>query len=175
MVSHLEQDILECEVKWTLGNITKKKTNGGDRIPLELFQILNDYAVKVLHSVCQQIWKTQQWPQDWKRSVFIPASKTSNAKNVQTVTQLHSLHMVLRLCSKSFKPSFSSIRAKNPQMYKLNLEKAEEQRSSCQYSLDHGKCKGVVERNICFTSYTKTSDYVHRKNLWDIFKEMGVP
>ena len=80
MVSNLEQDILECEVKWTLGNITKNKTSGDDGIPLELFQILEDYAVKVLHSVCQQIWKTQQWAQEWKRSVFIPISKKGNAK-----------------------------------------------------------------------------------------------
>ena len=175
MVSNLEQNILECEVKWTLGNITKNKTSGDDGIPLELFQILKDYAVKVLHSVCQQIWKTQQWPQDWKRSVFIPGSKKGNAENVQTVTQLHSFHMLLRLCSKSFKPGFSSIWAKNSQMYKLNLEKAEEQRSSCQYSLDHGKWKGVVEKKICFTNYTKTFDSVHHKKLGEIRKEMGVP
>ena len=72
MITHLEPDILECEVKWVLGNITTKKASGGDRIPIELFQILKDDAVKMLHSICQQIWKTQQWPQDWKRSVFIP-------------------------------------------------------------------------------------------------------
>ena len=109
MVSNLEQDILECEVKWTLGNITKNKTSGDDGIPLELFQILEDYAVKVLHSVCQQIWKTQQWPQDWKRSVFIPGSNKGNSENVQTVKQLHSFHMLLRLCSKFFKLGFSSM------------------------------------------------------------------
>ena len=80
MVTHLEPDILECEVKWTLGNITMNKASGGDRIPPELFQILKNDAVKVLHSICQQIWKTQQCPQDWKRSVFIPISKKGNAK-----------------------------------------------------------------------------------------------
>ena len=72
VITHLEPDILECKVKWALGNISKNKATGGDRIPAELFQILKDDAVKVLHSICQQIWKTQQWPQDWKRSVFIP-------------------------------------------------------------------------------------------------------
>ena len=72
---HLEPDILECEVKWALGSITMNKASGGDGIPVELFQILEDDAVKVLHSVCQEIWKTQQWPQDWKRSVFIPIPK----------------------------------------------------------------------------------------------------
>ena len=78
MIIHLEPDILECEV--TLGSITMNKTGGGDGIPAELFQILKDVAVKVLHSMCQQIWKTQQWPQDWKRSVFIPIPKKGNAK-----------------------------------------------------------------------------------------------
>ena len=80
VITHLEPDVLECEVKWALGNITMNKAGGGDRIPVELFQILKDDAVKVLHSICQEIWKTQQWPQDWKRSVFIPIPKKGNAK-----------------------------------------------------------------------------------------------
>ena len=80
MITHLEPDILECEVKWALGSITMNKANGGDRIPVELFQILKYDAVKVLQSICQKIWKTQQWPQDWKRSVFIPIPKKGNAK-----------------------------------------------------------------------------------------------
>ena len=75
VITHLEPDILECEVKWALGSITTNKASGGDEIPVELLQILKDDAVKVLHSICQQIWKTQQWPQDWKRSVFIPIPK----------------------------------------------------------------------------------------------------
>ena len=77
---HLEPDILECEVKWALGSIITNKASGGDGIAVELFQILKDDAVKVLHSICQQIWKTQQWPQDWKRSVFIPIAMKGNAK-----------------------------------------------------------------------------------------------
>ena len=80
VITDLEPDILECEVKWALENITTNKASGGDRIPVELFQILKDDAVKVRHSICQQIWKTQQWPQDWKRSVFIPIPKKGNAK-----------------------------------------------------------------------------------------------
>ena len=80
LIPHLDPGILECEVKWTLGSITTNKANGGDRIPVELYQILEDDAVKVLHSMCQQIWKTQQWPQDWKRSIFIPIPKKGNAK-----------------------------------------------------------------------------------------------
>ena len=80
MITHLEPDTLKCEVKGALGSITMSKTSGGDGIPVELFQILKDDAVKALHSECQQIWKTQQWPQDWKTSVFIPIPKKGNAK-----------------------------------------------------------------------------------------------
>ena len=80
VITHLEPDLLECEVKWASGSITKEKASRGDGIPVELSQILEDDAVKVLHSICQQIWKTQQWPQDWKRSVFIPIPKKGNAK-----------------------------------------------------------------------------------------------
>ena len=80
MITHLEPDILESKVKWALGSITMNKASGGDEIPVELFQIRKDDAVKVLHSLCQQIWKTLQWPQDWKTSVFIPMTKKGNAK-----------------------------------------------------------------------------------------------
>ena len=80
VITHLEPDILECEVKWASESITMNKANGGDGIPVELFQILKDDTVEVLHSICQQIWKIQQWPQDWKMSVFIPTSKKGNAK-----------------------------------------------------------------------------------------------
>ena len=80
VITHLEPDILECEVKWALESITTNKASGGDGIPVELFQILKDDAVKVLHSICQQIWKTQQWPQDWEKSVFNPIPKKGNSK-----------------------------------------------------------------------------------------------
>ena len=80
VIPHLEPDILECKVKWTVGSIITNKASGGDGIPGELFQILKDDAVKVLHSICQQIWKTQQWPQDWRRSVFVPIPKKGSAK-----------------------------------------------------------------------------------------------
>ena len=81
VLTHQEPDNVECEVKWALGSITTNKASGGDGIPAELFQVLKDDAVKVLHSICQQIWTTQQWPQDWKRSVFIPMPKKGNAKD----------------------------------------------------------------------------------------------
>ena len=96
MVTHLEPDILECEVKWAIESITMNKASGGDGIPLELFQILKDDAVKVLQSICQQIWKTQQWPQDYKRSVFTESQRKAMLKNAQTTAQLHSSHMLVR-------------------------------------------------------------------------------
>ena len=101
MTTHLEPDILECEVKWALGSITANKAGEGDEIPAELFQILKDDAAKVLHSICQQIWKTQQWPQDWKRSVFIPIPKKGNAKegsNYCTITLIsHASKVLLKI------------------------------------------------------------------------------
>ena len=97
-VNILEPDILQCEVKWALGSITTNKASGGDGIPVELFQILKDDAVKVLHSICQHIWKTQQWPQDWKRSVFIPIPKKGNAKecsNYRTIVLISNTSKVI--------------------------------------------------------------------------------
>ena len=96
VVTHLEPDILECKVKWTLGSITTNKANGGDGIPAEPFHILKDDAVKVLHSICQQIWKTQQWPQDWKRSLSFQSQRRAVPKNVQTPRQLCSFHMLVK-------------------------------------------------------------------------------
>ena len=100
VITHLEPDILECEVKWALESITTNKANGGDRIPVELFQILKDVAVKVLHSIGQQIWKTQQWPQDWKHSIFIPIPKKGNAKECSN-------YLTIALISHVRKPKFS--------------------------------------------------------------------
>ena len=101
VITHLEPDILECEVKWALGSITMNKASGGDGIPVELLQILKDNAVEVLHSVCQQIWKTQQWPQDWERSVFIPVPKKGNAKecsNYHTIALIsHASKVILKI------------------------------------------------------------------------------
>ena len=95
-ITHLEPDILVCDVKWALGSITMNKAIGTDGIPVELFQILKDYAIKVLHSMCQQIWKTQQWPQDWQRSVFTPIPKKAMPKSAQTTARLHPSHMLAK-------------------------------------------------------------------------------
>ena len=96
VITYLEPDILECEVKWALESITKNNASGGDGTPVELFQILKDDSVKVLHSICQKIWKTQQWPQDWKRSVFIQSQRKAMPKNAQTAAQLHSSHTLVK-------------------------------------------------------------------------------
>ena len=106
VITHLEPDILECEVKWALGSITTKKARGGDGIPIELLQILKDDAVKVMHSICQQIWNTQQWPQDWKMSVFIPIPKKDNAKecsNYLTIPLIsHASKVILKILQARF-------------------------------------------------------------------------
>ena len=96
VISHLEPDILECEVKWALGSIIINKASGGDGIPAELFQILKDDAVKEPHSICQQIWKTQQWPRDGKGQFSFQSQRRAMPKNIQTITQLHSFHMLAR-------------------------------------------------------------------------------
>ena len=100
MITHLEPDILECDVKWALGSITTNKASGGDGISVELFEILKDDAVKVLPSVCQQIWKTQQWPQDWKRLIFIPIPKKGNAKECSNYHTIDLISQVSKLMLK---------------------------------------------------------------------------
>ena len=109
VVTHLEPDILECEVKWAWGSITTKKASGGDGILAELLQILKDDAGKVLYSIYQQISKSQQWPKDWEKLIFIPISKRAMPKNILTTVQLCSWHMLAKLYSKSFKLGFSSM------------------------------------------------------------------
>ena len=125
MITHLEPDILECEVRWALGSIAVNKVSGIDGIPADLFQILKDGAVKVLHSICQKIWKTQQWPQDWKSSVFILISKKGTAKecsNYRTLALIsHTSKVMLKILQARLRQYVN-----NFQMFKLDLEKAEE-------------------------------------------------
>ena len=111
MITDLEPDILECEVKWALESITTNKASGGDEIPVERFQTLKGDAVKVLHSICQQIWKTQQWSQDWKMSVFIPIPKKGNAKecsNYCTIALISHTSKVMLKSLQAFAPGFSN-------------------------------------------------------------------
>ena len=109
MITHLEPDILECEVKWALGSITINKASGGDGVQAELFQILKDDAVKVLQPIWQQVWKAQQWPQDWKRSVFIPIPKKDNAKKFSNYHTIALISHASKVTLKISKPGFSNM------------------------------------------------------------------
>ena len=126
VITHLEPDILECEVKWALESITTNKASGGDGIPVELFQIPKDDAVKVLHSICQQIWKTQQWQQDWKRSVFIPIPKKGNAKECSNYRTIALISHASKVMLKILQARLQQYVNHEFQMFKLVLEKAEE-------------------------------------------------
>ena len=136
MIIHLEPDILECEVNWALGSITTNKASGGDGIPAELFQILKDDAAKVLHSICQQIWKTQQWPQDWKRSVFIHIPKKGNAKECSN-------YCTIALISQASEVMLKILQVKLQQYVNRDLPDAQ---------AGFRKGKGTIDRiaNICW-------------------------
>ena len=163
MITHLEPDILECEVRWALGSITMNKGSGGDGITVELFQILKDDAMKVLHSIRQQIWRTQQWPQDWKMSVFIPIPKKGNAKecsNYRTIAFIsHASKVMLKILQARLQQYV------NFQMSKLDLEKAEEPEIKLPTSTGSLKNKRVSEKNICFIDYAKAFDCVDHNKL----------
>ena len=150
MVIHLDSDTLECEVKWALGSVTINKASGGDGIPVELFQILKDAAVKMLHSICQLIWKTQQWPQDWKRSVFIPIPKKGNAKefsNYCTVALIsHTSKVMLKILQVILQQYMNSTWTSR---YSSWIWKRHRNlRSNCQHLLDHHKSKRVPEKHL---------------------------
>ena len=176
MITHLEPDILECEVRWALGNITMNKASGGDVIPIELFQILKEDAVKVLHSICQQIWKAQQWPHDWKRSVFIPIPKKGNAK-------LCSNYRTIALISHASKVTLKSLQARLQQYLNHELpdvqagfRKGREIRDQIANILwIIGKAR-EFQRNICFALLTTLKPLtVGHSKLQKILKEMGIP
>ena len=148
VITHLEPDILECKVKWALGSITTNKASGGDGIPVELFHILKNDAVKVLHSICQQIWKTQQWPQDWKRSVFIPIPKKVNAKD-------YSNYHTIALISQASKVTLKILQARLQQYVneelpdvQAGLRKSRGTRDQIANILDHRKIKRVPEKHL---------------------------
>ena len=126
MITHLKAEILECEVTWTLGSITVNKASGGDGIATELFQILKDDVVKALHSICQQIWKTQQWPQGLKRSVFIPIPKKGNAKGCSNYYKIALISHASKVMLKILQARLQQYVNRELHMYKLDLEKAEE-------------------------------------------------
>ena len=177
MITHLEPDILECEVKWALGSITTNQASGGDGISAELFQILKDDAVKVLHSICQQIWKTQQWPQDWKRSVFIPIPKKDNAKecsNYHTITLIsHTSKVILKILQAKLQ-QYMNCELPDVQAGFRKGKETRDQISNICWFIEKAR---EFQKNIyfCFINYTKAFDCVGHNKLWKILKEMGTP
>ena len=170
VITHLEPDILECEVKWALESITMNKASGGDRMPAELFQILKDDAVEVLHSICQQIWKTQQCPQDWKRSVFTPISKKGNAKecsNYHTIAPIsHTSKVMLKILQAGLQ------RYMNHEL--PNDRKTRDQIANICWIIEKAR---EFQKNIyfCFIGYSKAFDCVDHRKLWKILKEIRIP
>ena len=177
VIINLEPDILECKVKWTLGSITTNKASGGDGIPVELYQILKDDAMKVLHSTCQQIWKTQQWLQDWKRSVFTPIPKKGSPKECSNYSKIalisHTSKVTLKILQARLQhyvnhelpdvqAGFRKGRGTRDQIANICwiIEKARE-----------------FQKNIyfCFIDYAKAFDCVDHNKLWKILKVMGIP
>ena len=153
MITDLEPDILECEVKWALGNITMNKASGGDGIPVELFQIQKDDAVKELLSICQQIWKIQEWPRNWKRSVFILVPKKGNAKecsNYRTIALIsHTSKIMLNILQARLQKYMNH----GISMFKLILEKAEEPEIKLPTSAGSPKIKRVTAKKHLFLLY----------------------
>ena len=168
MWSFTWSQILEFEVKWALGSITKNKAGGDDGIPVELFQILKDDAVKVLHSICQQIWKTQQWPQDWERSVFIPIPKKGNAKECSN-------YHTIALISHSSKVMLKILQARLQQYVNRELPDVQAGFRKGRGTRDRiANIRWIIkkvrefQKNICFIDYAKAFDCVDPSKLWKV-------
>ena len=172
MIIHLEQDILECEVKWALGSITMNTAGGGDGIPVELFQTFKNDAMKVLHSICQQIWKTQQWPQDWKSSVSIPIPEKDNAKECSN-------YCTVALISHASKVMLKILQARLQQYTNCELPDVQACFRKGRETTDHIvkicciiKKARALQKNIyfCFIDYAKALECVTHNKLWKILK-----
>ena len=176
MITHLEPDILECEVKWALESITTNKATGGNEIPVELFQILKDDAVKVLHSICQQILKTQQWPQDWKKLVFIPIPKKSSAKecsNYCTIALISQSSKVMLKILQARLQRYMNYELPDPQAeFRKGRGTRDQIANICWISENARK----FQKNIyfCFIDYAKAFECVDHNKLWKILKERGI-
>ena len=176
VITHLEPDILECEVKWALGSITRDKVSEGDGIPVELFQIQKDDAVKVLHSICQQIWKTQQWPQDWKRSVFIPIPKKGNAKECYNYHTNALISNASKVMLKILQASLQQyVNCELPDV-QAGFRKGRGTRDQIANICWIAKKARQFQENIyfCFIDYAKAFDCVDHNKLWKILIEMGI-
>ena len=176
MITHLEPDILESEVKWALESITTNKASGGDGIPVELFQILKHDAVKVLHSICQQIWKTQQWPQDWKRSIFISISKKGNAKecsNYRTVALIsHASKVMLKIPQARLQQHVNRELPDVQAGFRKGRGTRDQIANIC-WIIDKAR---EFQKNIylCFIGYAKAFDCVDHNKLWKILRDVEI-
>uniref|UniRef100_A0A8B9WL35 Reverse transcriptase domain-containing protein n=1 Tax=Bos mutus grunniens TaxID=30521 RepID=A0A8B9WL35_BOSMU len=176
MITHLEPDILECKVKWALGSITMNKASGGDAIPVKLLKILKNDAVKVLHSICQQIWKTQQWPQDWKRSVFIPIPKKGKSKECShycTIALiLHASKVMLKILQARLQ-KYMNCELPDVQAGFRKGGGTRDQIANIRWIMEKAR---EFQKNIyfCFIDYAKAFDCVDHNKLWKILKEMGI-
>ena len=177
MITHLEPDILECEVKWALGSITTNKDRGGDGIPVELFQLLKDGAVKVLHSICQQIWKNQQWAQEWKMSVFISIPKKGNAKECSN-------YCTIALISHTSKVMLKILQARLQQYVNRELPDVQAGFRKGRGTRDlivniHWIMKKAreLQKNIyfCFIDHAKAFNCVYHNKLWKVLQEIRIP
>ena len=177
MITHLESDILKCEVKCTLGSITTNKASGIDEIPVELFQILKYDTVKVLHSICQQIWKTQQWPQDWKRSVFIPIPKKGNDKECSNYHTVALISHASKVMLKIFQARLQQYVNHELPDVQAGFRKGRGTRDQIANTCWIIEKTREFQRNIyfCFIDYAKTFDCVDHNKLWEILQEMEMP
>ena len=175
VVTTLEPDILEYEVKWALGSITTNKASVGDGIPVELFQILKDDAVKVLYSICQQIWKTQQWSQDWKRSVFIPIPKKGNAKECSNYCRIALVSHASKVMLKILQARLQQDINREPPHVQPRFRKGRgtrDQIANIRWTIEKAR---EFQKNICFIDYVKVFDCMDHNKLWKNLKEMEIP
>ena len=172
MITNLEPDILECEVQGALECITTNKTSGGDGIPVELFQILKDEAMKVLHSICQQIWKTQQWPQDWKRSVFILIPK--KCSSYHTIALISHASKVMFKILQAMLQQYVNHELPDVQAGFRNSRGTRDQTANICWIIEKAR---EFQKKIyfCFIDYAKAFDCVNHNKLWKILQEMGIP
>ena len=176
VITDLEPDILECEVKGALGSITMNRASGGDGIPVELFEILKDDSVKVLHSICQQIWKTQQWPQDWKGSVFIPIPKKGNAKECANYHTIALISHTSQVMLKSLQARLQKYMNRELPDVQTGFRKGRGTRDQIANIPWIIRKAREFQKNIyCFIDYAKAFDCVDHRKLWKIRKEMGIP
>ena len=174
VITHLEPDILEYEVKWALESILTNKASGGDGIPVELFQILKEDVVKVLHSICQQICKTQQWPQDWKRSVFIPIPKKGNTKersNQSTIALISHISKVMLKILQARLQQYMNRELPDVQAGFRKGRGTRDQIANICWIIEKAR---EVQKNICFIDYAKAFDCVDHNKVWKILQEMGI-